>query len=345
MPAIRRSHGILSPRGPQQSICLRPTNGEGTATVIEDGAMSEFDPGSSFRMPMHAHERTPGTISYVEGRGSAATRGLAAMHEMHLDLADGGSLGIVRFRPPSLEQRQHRAVARIPRVDFERCPICLEPDPKSEEHVPPRSMGGVVLSVTCDRCNNEFGSRFETHLLDWFEDAFHVRMGSNLVPGDRRIPRLLRRQATNGRPVLMVDRGRVDPDIARMLDSGDFSLLVAAADPRRMRVALLKSAYIAACALAGEILDTPLAAQTRELLVRMRDLPRREVVPEHALLDDLHFGRSYVEAIPEVRLTISEAADGSRDFAIELAGVVAVRWPFERIVFESRVDWLEPADG
>lgn len=306
--------------------------------------MSEFEPGSSFRVPMRARERTPGTISHVEGRGSASTRGLAVVHEMRVDLGASGSLEIERSRPANAEQREYRALARITRVDFDRCPICLEPDPTSEEHVPPRSMGGIVLSVTCDRCNNEFGSRFEAHLLDWYEDALHVRMGSTSIPGDRRIPRLLRRQTTDGKQVLIVDKGKIDPAIATMMESGDFSLLVPAADRRRMRVALLKSAYIAACVLAGEILYTSLAAQTRELLVQMRDLPRHEAVPQHPLLDDLQFGRSYVAGIPEVRLMISEAAGGTSAFAIELAGVIAVDWPFERAILESRGDELEPAN-
>ena len=41
---------------------------------------------------------------------------------------------------------------------FDLCPICLDPEPTSEEHVPPQSLGGRVMTLTCNRCNNDLGT-------------------------------------------------------------------------------------------------------------------------------------------------------------------------------------------
>jgi hypothetical protein len=59
------------------------------------------------------------------------------------------------------------ALARIGRTEgnLYACPICLrtfgrdQVDHLSEEHVPPQSLGGKVIVLTCRRCNSEGGSR------------------------------------------------------------------------------------------------------------------------------------------------------------------------------------------
>src|SRR5687768_7531003 len=51
-----------------------------------------------------------------------------------------------------------------------RCPLCLQdfpaPDPQAVtfEHVPPESVGGRELVLTCALCNNESGTRLDKHL-------------------------------------------------------------------------------------------------------------------------------------------------------------------------------------
>lgn len=37
------------------------------------------------------------------------------------------------------------------------CPICLGEGPLTEEHVPQEPLGGVEMTMTCDRCNNFSG--------------------------------------------------------------------------------------------------------------------------------------------------------------------------------------------
>src|SRR5690348_5394269 len=53
---------------------------------------------------------------------------------------------------------------------FDFCPICLSPEPRSREHVPPESLGGRVLTRLCEKCNNGLGARVEVELLDWRDD-------------------------------------------------------------------------------------------------------------------------------------------------------------------------------
>jgi hypothetical protein len=70
--------------------------------------------------------------------------------------------------------------------DCGECPICLVPSPSSREHVPPHSIGGNVRTLTCERSNNEFGSRFEPHLQAWYERSLgRVPISGGDVPGRR----------------------------------------------------------------------------------------------------------------------------------------------------------------
>lgn len=79
-----------------------------------------------------------------------------------------------RFLRPAVE-RLGRA-DELPEGDVYLCPCCLliisrdrlEAEPKilSIEHVPPRSLGGTGLVLTCTRCNNRSGDRFDNHAVD-----------------------------------------------------------------------------------------------------------------------------------------------------------------------------------
>ena len=63
------------------------------------------------------------------------------------------------------------ALARLGRTegDHYACPLCLrvfgrdQLDQLSEEHVPPRSLGGKALVLTCKKCNNEGGAKVDAH--------------------------------------------------------------------------------------------------------------------------------------------------------------------------------------
>ncbi len=55
------------------------------------------------------------------------------------------------------------------------CPLCLGRFNRllmkelTKEHVVPKSLGGSVLTLTCKRCNNEFGHKVQSHLAKLIE--------------------------------------------------------------------------------------------------------------------------------------------------------------------------------
>jgi hypothetical protein len=136
----------------------------------------------------------------IRGRGTSAEKSLATAHSMRLQ-----GLGDAEFVVGRLE-RNHETVsveilALAGSMDFDRCPICLDPEPTSKEQVPPAALGGSVMTTTCTRCNNELGSRLEAPLLDWWEDAVgSVSLSHDEVPGARRAARVLLRQKDTGEP-------------------------------------------------------------------------------------------------------------------------------------------------
>ncbi|WP_158880122.1 hypothetical protein [Streptomyces sp. NRRL F-4428] len=63
--------------------------------------------------------------------------------------------------------------SKLPEGDFYMCPCCLVAYPKealaaeilTEEHVPPRRLGGSGIVLTCKPCNNSAGHQFDIHAL------------------------------------------------------------------------------------------------------------------------------------------------------------------------------------
>ena len=76
-------------------------------------------------------------------------------YEGHIDIGSGARMK----RPELLDE--------IGRRLFESCPICGGL-PEKDEHVPPKSIGGVIMTRTCGACNQTFGGRVEGGVKDWF---------------------------------------------------------------------------------------------------------------------------------------------------------------------------------
>ncbi|MFE3884554.1 HNH endonuclease [Streptomyces lydicus] len=216
-------------------------------------------------------------------------------------------------------------------LTFDRCPICLTPEPFSKEHVPPEALGGAVMTSTCHRCNNQFGSLLESALIDWWEDAIgSVSFSHADVPGARRTARVLQRQTDSGEFVLLLDRGRMDPAITeRMIAEAVIEMAYSPPDPRRYRLAALKSAYLGACLLLKSIPETPEAVAIRDELMSVRDLPRRQRPAISRLCAELSLAKSQGPAAPgEIALVRTRPADGSApELAISLARTLLVAWP------------------
>jgi hypothetical protein len=269
------------------------------------------------------------TVRDVRGRRARSGKGLATFHSLTAQRRDGAEFVIGRLGASEQQVVELEIVARAAPMTFDSCPICLEPDPTSKEHVPPAAVGGSVMTRTCHRCNSRSGSVLESALVDWWEDAVgSASMSHKDVPGARRTSRVLLRQKDTGEPVLVLSR--VDPAIAGRLGSGgEFSMTFAAPDPHRYRLAALKSSYLAACLLLRTIPDTPEARAVRAELMASRDIPRRARPEIGDRCGGLRVEKSQGPAVPgEVLLVQTRPTEGTPSrVAISLARTLLISWP------------------
>jgi hypothetical protein len=218
-------------------------------------------------------------------------------------------------------------------VDFGECPICLTPAPTSREHVPPHSVGGNVLTLTCERCNNEFGSRYEPHLQTWYEGSTgRVLIAGGGVRGRRHGGEYLVRVTQEGE-FMLFQNGRSDPAFEQMLQVGSLEMTFTALDQRALALAAIKTAYIAACVIMREVPRTDRADAIREELLAARDRARDEDYELTDLAKSIKVSRAVAGPVaPEIALILMEHVDGSRSFAIGFNRVFAVDWPLDPIM-------------
>lgn len=189
-----------------------------------------------------------------------------------------GGLEVRMPRPPGVEvdMESRRVSPASPRTSA--CPICLVAPATSDDHVPPQSVGGALLVRTCERCNNEFGSRYEVDFADWYDVAIRApRFSGDTVRGARHAGRHLVRETPSGEFVLF-GVGAGDPATEEILEAGQFSMHGFNQDPARVLVAAGKIAFLLLCALLdGEALS-PRGEALRGELLAARELPRRAPV-------------------------------------------------------------------
>jgi hypothetical protein len=279
-----------------------------------------------------------GEINAVSGRRAApATCGLPALQEVHLQLSDGTALDFTS--PASGQEGKLDLVEAILPMSFARvgapwtpvCPICLSECPRTKEHVPQGGLGGIEMTTTCKRCNNELGSRFERELQDWFDGALvDVKFEHPDVRGARRGPRIYVMDSDAG--FGLFPDAELAAEVEAMLRAGTFQLHYRAPDPQRFRIALLKHAYLAACLYLGYVPDIDEAVAIREVLVAMRDAPRRGRPPAEPLAERLAVYRSGRPAagphLAIMKTQPAEVAGGVPPYLISLAGSLFVSWPF-----------------
>jgi hypothetical protein len=172
------------------------------------------------------------------------------------------------------------------RVFFERCPICLSSGSMTAEHVPPETIGGRVITSTCDRCNNELGSSIDRP----FVDSMFGRFGSfklsteasNGVNGFRTYRNVRLAAGKDHDRAVWID-GKKNSDLAELLAGAtQFEARMQIPEPQAVGLGELKSLYLACCVIAGEILSGDTAERVRADLVAVRDnrgeLADRDVV-------------------------------------------------------------------
>jgi hypothetical protein len=286
--------------------------------------------------------RQSGRIRSVTGRGTA--RGMPELSQVVIDLEGGGE---IRGRMPAPNgERVDTRIVEVPfdYLEFPECPICLSPAPDSREHVPPSSMGGTVLTLTCLRCNNEFGSRFENHLQTWYEGSTgRVRLSGSAVDGRRNAGEFLLRETETGEFLLM-QNGRADPAIQELLEGGALEMHLVEPDTSAIHIGAIKNAYLAACVLMKEIPRTDRAAAIRAELLAARDSERGTRLELSPLFQSIRVARSAVEPVPGAIELVAMRGEAERlAFAISFSRVFAVDWPLDPISIGRGADSLNDA--
>jgi hypothetical protein len=269
-----------------------------------------------------------GVIKTVTGRGTA--RGIPELHQVAMEMEDGTVFEAGMPTPEGVEATGRLLPVNVEYLDFGECPICLEPNPSSREHVPPHSIGGNVKMLTCERCNNEFGSRFEPHLQGWYEHSLgRVRIAGGDVPGRRKGGEYIIRVTPEGQPVLF-QVGQSDPNFDRMIQSGKIEFTIPVFNDKAFRLAALKSAYLAACLMLKEVPRTERAEAIRAELMAARDRPRDDAFDLTPLAQSIHVSRTAADPEPgEIALVHMTHGDGAATYAIGFNRVFAVDWPLD----------------
>lgn len=269
-----------------------------------------------------------GTIGDSEdGDLSRRGRGRIPARRFSVRGDDGQSLEVINEPADDAPSVRLTVIREIRSHRFDRCPICLTPDPESEEHVPPRALGGQPRTWTCAACNNGLG-RVEADLVDWRDDALRsTRATAEALRGARKLPRLLRRRTVDSQFVLIID-GPMDPDAEPMLKEPNFALTFTPPDPRRYKLAAMKQAYLAACLDLASIPATPCAEVIRRDLLAARDAPSRSDTPVSDYALSMPLMRTHEQPQePSIALSYISRPDGLAEFWILLAGTIAVPWP------------------
>ena len=280
-----------------------------------------------------------GKISSISGRLAAGGEpGMTSIDHIAIDLPDGRT---VEYRQPtSGVETTARIVAEIramsflnPQTGHAVCPICLtQTTDMHAEHVPQTALGGVVMTSTCQPCNNLLGSRVEVDLQAWFDNELvdtRIEHDGD-IPGRRKFPRTHLRMSPDGTDFVMWVDGPAPPDVDAIIESGAWQVEFKPPDFERAALGLLKHVYLAACLHLQRIPDTDDARTIRVELLRARDTPRREPIEPMTTRLLFHRGGSGRQGPPLGLVEITPPEPGSKpELYVSLAGVLLVSWPFD----------------
>lgn len=260
---------------------------------------------------------------------------------LHLD-AFGDRIFLSRRPSPGEISTVVRHLCDIGYAEFgDICPLCtgsLASTPASRrgsaEHVPPLALGGIVRTRTCVECNSN-GALAEAELVRWWKQAYPARFRTRGLPGFRKGGDVLLRTAESGKFALIVS-GAPTHGVHDVLTTAGLTDPVTAAlslPTGTWTVALLKSAYLAACIHLGEL---PLSrdAQYARDIIRARTFgPGAPMVGNGSDSMPFRVFRLYSETKEEARsLWIGVALLPSEGgnvpiFGVGLGTVAFVTWP------------------
>jgi hypothetical protein len=278
-----------------------------------------------------------GRIDIPDDGGAPRRKGFPPFSRLRIkpqQVGVGQELDVQHGPTEDMEAVQAQFIAEIGYCAFEQCPICLTPEPDSDEHVPHGAIGGQIRTRTCGRCNNMLGTRVEDELTKWCFDALpNIRAEGPGVQGRRRVPSTHLRWTDEGQFVLIVD-DRADPAVRDMLASGQIMLDMLLPDRNRYQLAALKHAYLAACCNLRRIPEGAIADVIRADLIKARDAAKNPDIPRSAVAAGLGLMRSFArpsEPILALAAVGSRTSPGMSEVWISLAGTVLVQWPLPEV--------------
>jgi hypothetical protein len=218
---------------------------------------------------------------------------------------------------PDAEKITLTPIAELQYYDFGECPICRPSDADSREHVPNDALGGQVRTMTCARCNNELGTKVEPHLDAYCTGRFqYVRFTTAGLRRKRSVPHVDMLRTDDGQFTLMA---RLDPESDTALaQAKEFRLEFQQREMSRVKVAVLKHAYLAACLALRQNPEGMHADEIRQVLVATRDLnPRRQAAeqPDHRRHRDLADTRGTERPEPRAHGPRGRRCAGALDLA------------------------------
>lgn len=286
---------------------------------------------------------TRGHVTHVSGRSAkAGGKGLPAIAEIDLTREVGH---VIQARLPGLhsaETETATVVRAIEPAGFPVCPICLESPGETREHVPPKPLGGSVMTHTCTACNGGLGSRTESALKDWFDSAVRISYTRAGDPAHFGHNRALWLQAADGGFVLLHEQGR-DALNTQLAVGG--SIVSHQTWPRRdeYKTGLLKNAYLAACLSLRGVPFIESANEIRAELLAARNASSRAAVTMGPRARDLRVYRTATAASgPPLALVRTVSGIAGKDgvprttdeceYLLSLAGTLLVTWPFPEVL-------------
>ncbi|WP_175416015.1 HNH endonuclease [Curtobacterium sp. SGAir0471] len=275
------------------------------------------------------------TIVSVSGRQAKdGRRGLPKVSEIEFS-DEVGNTTRAAVVPNTAHRKAGEATLEnvIQAEHFALCPICFEQPADSDEHVPPRGLGGSIMTTTCTRCNNAFGARVEAGLQDWFDRMVRIRYTADGDPRPFGATRALVLQTDDGKSLLLPEKGS-DPGeefSRRMRTAASLEHHVSQPGEAEVRNGVLKSAYLAACLHLRGVPHVDSAKQIRtELLGVVAARSRADLkVGPHART--LRFFRTGKPAGIPLALLRNKTMESGPSWLLSLAGTLIVEWPFPEI--------------
>jgi hypothetical protein len=238
---------------------------------------------------------------------------------------DGESIQYRKYVPTGTGQI---TAIEVERFDFPFCPICLDPDPDVAEHVPPESLNGRVMTMTCQRCNHDFGTaEDELRGLIALETTVRAQASDGSVKGWR-AARVALRSSEDGATGVFVRSAA--PEFDEALKSGSGALTFKPHDMALVVAAGLKHAYLAACLHQQAVPESDDVDRVRAVLRAARDRDRGALLNA---LESLGFEPAFgwIEAAGGPPILLFETAQDDPHWLFLFGGLFTFQWPFRDV--------------